>query len=134
MMADMGETELTPMVAVDPFHLPQSEPLALTVNNKEKESSDLNEFRQEQEEEEEEEVNFKQSESEKKTGFTFTVADDTGENQPFTLQVPLALSLSRSLSHHSLSLCHHSIISNIISSDFAWSTLTKSCLLWRASG
>ena len=53
MMADMGETELTPMVAVDPFHLPQSEPLALTVNNKEKESSDLNEFRQEQEEEEE---------------------------------------------------------------------------------
>ena len=93
MMADMGETELTPMVAVDPFHLPQSEPLALTVNNKEKESSDLNEFRQEQEEEEEEEVNFKQSESEKKTGFTFTVADDTGENQPFTLQVPLALSL-----------------------------------------
>ena len=89
MMADMGETELTPMVAVDPFRLPQSEPLALTVNNKEKESSDLNEFRQEQEEE----VNFKQSESEKKTGFTFTVADDTGENQPFTLQVPLALSL-----------------------------------------
>ena len=55
MMADMGETELTPMVAVDPFHLPQSEPLALTVNNKEKESSDLNEFRQEEEEEEEEE-------------------------------------------------------------------------------
>ena len=120
MMADMGETELTPMVAVDPFRLPQSEPLALTVNNKEKESSDLNEFRQEQEEEEEEEVNFKQSESEKKTGFTFTVADDTGENQPFTLQVPLALS------HHSLSLCHHSIISVVTPiCDFAWSTLTK---------
>ena len=83
-MEDMGKSELTPMVAVDPFHLPQSEPLALTVNNKEKE------FRQEQEkkeQEEEEEVNFKRSE-EKKPGFTFTVGDDNGENQSFTLQVP----------------------------------------------
>ena len=90
-MADMGETELTPMVAVDPFHLPQSEPLALTVN---KESSNLDEFRQEQEQEEEE-VNIKQNQDKRKTGFTFTVADDTGENQSFTLQVPLTLS------HHS---------------------------------
>jgi len=78
-MGDMGKTELTPMVAVDPFHLPQSEPLALTVNNKKKE------FRQEQEEKEDE-VNFKRLE-EKKSGFTFTVADDNGENQSFTLQV-----------------------------------------------
>ena len=85
-MADMGETELTPMVTVDPFHLPQSEPLALTVN-KEKESSELDEFRQEQEEEEEE-VNIKQNGDKRKTGFTFTVADNTGENQSFTLQVP----------------------------------------------
>ena len=98
-MADMGETELTPMVAVDPFHLPQSEPLALTVN-KEMESSNLDEFRQEQEEEE---VNIKQNQDKRKTGFTFTVADDTGENQSFTLQVPLTLS------HHScFSLCYHS--------------------------
>ena len=88
-MADMDETELTPMVAVDPFHLPQSEPLALTVNNRQKESSNLDEFRQEQEQEQEkEEVNFKQNRAERKTGFTFTVADHTGENQPFTLQVP----------------------------------------------
>ena len=27
-MGDMDARELTPMVAVDPFHLPQSEPLA----------------------------------------------------------------------------------------------------------
>ena len=80
----MGKTELTPMVAVDPFHLPQSEPLALTVNNKKKE------FRQEQEEKEDE-VNFKRPE-EKKSGFTFTVADDNGENQSFTLQVPASIS------------------------------------------
>ena len=86
----MAETELTPMVAVDPFHLPQSEPLALTVNNKEKEGGDMKEFRQE-EEEEEEEVNFKRPE-EKKEGFTFTVADDNGENQSFTLQVSTPLS------------------------------------------
>ena len=89
-MAEMGKAELTPMVAVDPFHLPQSEPLALTVNNKEKEGGDLKEFRQEQEEEEEN-VNIKQP-NEKKTGFTFTVADDNGENQSFTLQVTISLS------------------------------------------
>ena len=83
-MGDMGKAELTPMVAVDPFHLPQSEPLALTVNNKKKE------FRQEQEEKEDE-VNFKRPE-EKKSGFTFTVADDNGENQSFTLQVPASIS------------------------------------------
>ena len=88
----MAETELTPMVAVDPFHLPQSEPLALTVNNKEKEGGDMKEFSQEEEEEEEEEdVNFKRPE-EKKEGFTFTVADDNGENQSFTLQVSTPLS------------------------------------------
>ena len=40
-MGDMEARELTPMVAVDPFHLPQSEPLALTVNNKEKDSRHL---------------------------------------------------------------------------------------------
>ena len=51
----MAETELTPMVAVDPFNLPQSEPLALTVNNKEKEGGNMKEFRKEEEEKEEEE-------------------------------------------------------------------------------
>ena len=87
----MAETELTPMVAVDPFHLPQSEPLALTVNNKEREGGDMKEFRQEEEKEEEEDVNFKRPD-EKKEGFTFTVADDNGENQSFTLQVSTTLS------------------------------------------
>ena len=91
-MGDMGKAELTPMVAVDPFHLPQSEPLALTVNNKKKE------FRQEQEEKEDE-VNFKRPE-EKKSGFTFTVADDNGENQSFTLQVPASSTDSCSISYH----------------------------------
>ena len=92
-MGDMEARELTPMVAVDPFHLPQSEPLALTVNNKEKESRHLNEFMEEQVEveKEKEEVNFKRPE-ENKAGFTFRVAaDENGENQSFTLQVPRTL-------------------------------------------
>ena len=92
MMEDMGKSELTPMVAVDPFHLPQSEPLALTVNTKEKGS-------RQEEEEKEEEVNFKRLD-EKKPGFTFTVSDDNGENQSFTLQVPTSIS-------HSLKVLWH---------------------------
>ena len=73
-MGDMEARELTPMVAVDPFHLPQSEPLALTVNNKEKESRHLMEFMEDQVdvEEEKEDVNFKWH-KENKAGFTFRV-------------------------------------------------------------
>ena len=82
-MADTEEkTELTPMVAVDPFQLAQNvDPVAL----------------KEGEEEEEEEGSRLTNMGENKPKFSFTVpASHHGDDQQFTLQVLLYYLLSGS--------------------------------------